>query len=260
MIGTTFVLARESTQAQRRATRVLTLSVAASIAVHVIVLVAFQGIGRRNAPRIEPIEVTLSKPEPPRIVAAPAVEPPREKPEKARPKEEARRAQHRAKAGVSPPAPEPPLLALPQTPLAQTPPVQMPMQKSEPPLSAAEAKPEVSARAESASAASAAKADTASSPPQATSASAAKGSRGEMRDASLIDSSVRYPRTAEKGRVTLKVLVTREGRAATVNLEKSSGYPNLDQHALQAVRRWRFTAARQGNEPVEQWMTVNVDY
>jgi protein TonB len=60
--------------------------------------------------------------------------------------------------------------------------------------------------------------------------------------------------------VTLKVLVTRDGRAGAVNLEKSSGYSSLDQHALQAVKRWRFTPARQGNEPVEQWMTVNVDY
>jgi protein TonB len=60
--------------------------------------------------------------------------------------------------------------------------------------------------------------------------------------------------------VTLKVLVTREGRASTVNVEKSSGYPNLDQHAREAVRRWRFAPARQGNETVEQWMTVNVDY
>ena len=87
-----------------------------------------------------------------------------------------------------------------------------------------------------------------------------KGARADVRDASLIDSSVRYPRTAEKGRVTLKVLVTRDGRAATVDMEKSSGHANLDQHAMQAVKRWRFTPARQGGEPVEQWITVNVDY
>ena len=79
-------------------------------------------------------------------------------------------------------------------------------------------------------------------------------------DARVIESPVRYPRTSEQGRVTLKVLVDREGRVASVTLEKTSGYANLDQHALQAVRGWRFAPARQGSEPVEQWLTVNVDY
>ena len=76
----------------------------------------------------------------------------------------------------------------------------------------------------------------------------------------MIDSPVRYPRTAEQGRVTLKVLVNREGRVANVTLEKTSGYANLDSHAVHAVRGWRFAPARQGAEPVEQWLTVNVDY
>ena len=76
----------------------------------------------------------------------------------------------------------------------------------------------------------------------------------------MIDSPVRYPRTAEQGRVTLRVLVNRDGRVATIALEKTSGYASLDQHAQAAVRRWRFAPARQGDEPVEQWLTVNVDY
>jgi len=230
-------------------TRVLALCVAASIVVHAIVLLAFPGIGRRDAPRIEPIEVTLAKPEPPRLAKPlkPAAELPAPRPEpKPRPKEEARRPQPATKAGVSPPAPEPPLLALPQTPLPHLSATQNP----EFSVRAPELKPEVAA------AAPPAKAETAPPPP----ASAAKSPRSDVRDATLLDSSVRYPRTAEKGRVTLKVLVTRDGRAATVNMEKSSGYAKLDQHAMQAVKRWRFAPARQGSEPVEQWITVNVDY
>lgn len=230
-------------------TRVLALSVAASVVVHAIVLLAFPGMGRRDAPRIEPIEVTLAKPEPPRVKPAlePAPKPPATRPEpKPRPKEEAHRLQPAAEAGVSPPAPEPPLLALPQTPLPQTPATPNPEFSVRPP----EPRPDVAA------AAPAAKAESAPSQP----ASVAKGARSDVRDATLVDSSVRYPRTAEKGRVTLKVLVTRDGRTATVNMEKSSGYANLDQHAMQAVKRWRFAPARQGSEPVEQWITVNVDY
>src|SRR5687767_4314334 len=93
----------ELVRAQR--TRVLALSVAASIAAHAIVLLAFPGIGRRDAPRVEPIEVTLAKAEPPRIAPAPqpAAKPPAPRPEpKLRPKEAARPPQPAAKAGVSP--------------------------------------------------------------------------------------------------------------------------------------------------------------
>jgi protein TonB len=96
--------------------------------------------------------------------------------------------------------------------------------------------------------------------PQPENPAPAKPAPPRLSDASVLDSPVRYPRTAERGRVTLKVLVSREGRATNASMEKSSGYVNLDQHALQAVRRWRFAPARQGSEPVEQWITVNVDY
>jgi len=89
---------------------------------------------------------------------------------------------------------------------------------------------------------------------------AARPAPARVADAYVLDSPVRYPRTAEHGRVTLKVLVSREGRAANVSLEKPSGYVSLDRHALDAVRRWRFAPARQGGEAVEQWLTVNVDY
>ena len=243
-------------RAQRHRARVLALSIAASIVVHAIVLLGFPGIGRRDVPRIEPIEVTLSKPEPPRIAKPPepvAKPPPKPEP-KPRQKEETRIAQLPAKAGLSPPPSEPPLLALPQTPLAQIPATQKPDSSVRAPA----AGPEVSVRPEVAAAAPPAKGE--SSPAPAQSASAAKAARPDVRDASRLDSPVRYPRTAEKGRVTLKVLVTRDGRAGTVNLEKSSGYSNLDQHAVQEAKRWRFTPARQGSEPIEQWLTINIDY
>jgi protein TonB len=72
----------------------------------------------------------------------------------------------------------------------------------------------------------------------------------------------RYPLTArragEQGTVTLRVLVTTDGLASRVAVEKSSGSPHLDAAALEAVKAWRFTPARQGANSVESWMLVPI--
>lgn len=72
----------------------------------------------------------------------------------------------------------------------------------------------------------------------------------------------RYPlaarRAGEQGTVTLRVLVTRDGLPARVDVEKSSGSAHLDRAALEAVRAWRFAPARLGPEPVESWLLVPV--
>ncbi len=72
----------------------------------------------------------------------------------------------------------------------------------------------------------------------------------------------RYPliarRNGEQGTVTLRVLVTREGLPASVNVEKTSGSGHLDSAALDAVRTWRFVPARQGAQPIEAWVLVPI--
>jgi|SRR5688572_12372564 periplasmic protein TonB len=65
-------------------------------------------------------------------------------------------------------------------------------------------------------------------------------------------------RAGEQGTVVLRVLVTREGTASRVELDKSSGSPHLDAAARETVRAWRFTPARRGAEAVESWMVVPV--
>ncbi|MDD2676427.1 MAG: energy transducer TonB [Methylacidiphilaceae bacterium] len=59
-----------------------------------------------------------------------------------------------------------------------------------------------------------------------------------------------YPASAKsaghQGRVILRVHVTADGRAESVDLLHSSGYSELDESALTAVRRWRFRPARMG--------------
>jgi protein TonB len=72
----------------------------------------------------------------------------------------------------------------------------------------------------------------------------------------------RYPaaarRAGEQGTVTLRVLVSPDGLASRVAVEKSSGSPHLDAAALEAVKAWRFTPARRGVDAVESWMLVPI--
>lgn len=72
----------------------------------------------------------------------------------------------------------------------------------------------------------------------------------------------RYPvaarRAGEQGTVTLRVLVTRDGRPARVDLEKTSGSAHLDAAALEAVRGWRFVPARLGTDVIESWVLVPI--
>ncbi len=67
-------------------------------------------------------------------------------------------------------------------------------------------------------------------------------------------------RLSEQGRVVLRVHVEADGRAAEVQLHASSGSPRLDQSALDTVRRWKFVAARRGQEPVAAWVLVPIAF
>jgi protein TonB len=64
----------------------------------------------------------------------------------------------------------------------------------------------------------------------------------------------------EEGVVTLRVLVSAEGRAKQLSVERSSGFERLDEEALKTVRRWRFLPARRAGEAVEAWVLVPVTF
>lgn len=72
----------------------------------------------------------------------------------------------------------------------------------------------------------------------------------------------KYPalsrRLGEEGKVLLKVRVTADGLAATVDVEKSSNFERLDEAARQAVGRWRFVPARRGEEAIEASVIVPI--
>jgi protein TonB len=74
----------------------------------------------------------------------------------------------------------------------------------------------------------------------------------------------RYPRVARlsgvQGKVLLRVYVSSQGIAEKVEIGTSSGSPPLDHAAREAVERWKFVPARQGNEPIAAWVLVPITF
>ena len=50
----------------------------------------------------------------------------------------------------------------------------------------------------------------------------------------------------------LKMRITAQGRVENVQVARSAGHPDLDESAMEAVRRWRFEPARRHGEPVAE--------
>lgn len=71
-----------------------------------------------------------------------------------------------------------------------------------------------------------------------------------------------YPDSARKkgheGTVVLRVLVDEKGRSKSLGVDRSSGFQTLDKAALNAVRDWRFNAARHGDQHVESWVKIPI--
>jgi protein TonB len=74
----------------------------------------------------------------------------------------------------------------------------------------------------------------------------------------------RYPalsrRIGEQGRVILRVLVTPAGSAQQIEVRASSGHVRLDDAAREAVRQWKFVAAKHGEQPVAAWVLIPVSF
>lgn len=64
----------------------------------------------------------------------------------------------------------------------------------------------------------------------------------------------------EQGTVQLRVRVSAAGTALEVSLHKTSGFPRLDQRAIDTVRQWKFVPARQGGQPVDAWVIVPITF
>jgi protein TonB len=73
-----------------------------------------------------------------------------------------------------------------------------------------------------------------------------------------------YPASARRARIQgttlLAVLIADDGRVAEIVVKESAGHPDLDVAAADAVRRWRFTPARRGDDPIAMWVELPVEF
>lgn len=205
-----------------------------SAALHAAAIVVLPGlVPDRVAPPVTVLEVALVQAEMPRLIPeATAPEP------VAQPRQLPRRVANtspRREPGRQMDAPAP-VLAMPEPRASAEPSFAVPAPRpAEPPAAAAETRTEV--------------ANLAVIPPS-------------FGAAYLRNPAPSYPVTARRnnvqGTVTLRVLVTREGWPARVDLERSSGSSQLDQAALDTVKTWRFAPARRGNEPIDDTVIVPI--
>ena len=74
----------------------------------------------------------------------------------------------------------------------------------------------------------------------------------------------RYPESARRagvqGVTTLRVHVLENGRVSEVLVEESAGFRDLDQAAMEAVKKWLFEPARRGKDPVSVWVMLPVKF
>lgn len=73
-----------------------------------------------------------------------------------------------------------------------------------------------------------------------------------------------YPRIAREngweGTVLVRVAVQPDGRPESVQVRKSSGHAILDDAAIEAVKKWRFIPAKDGNIPIRSVVEIPIHF
>lgn len=163
---------------------------------------------------------------------------------------------------MAPPAPEPPAPAPRPQPVAKKPqpkPEPKPLPKPAPvdsktAISETQAAP-TPAPAEAPSTSKASGADTPAPPAVAP---------VQYNAAYLNNPRPAYPsmsrRLGEEGKVMLEVQVQADGLPSKVSISKSSGYPRLDEAALDAVRRWKFVPAKRAGVPIAATVIIPMPF
>lgn len=81
---------------------------------------------------------------------------------------------------------------------------------------------------------------------------------------SLSNPKPAYPsvsrRLRETGTVVLDVLILADGSVGEVKLKESSGFKRLDDTAIKAVKRWRYSPARRGEQPIDYWYVQPIEF
>lgn len=73
-----------------------------------------------------------------------------------------------------------------------------------------------------------------------------------------------YPRVAREsgweGTVIVRTLIDTNGKPSQITIRKSCGHPTLDQAAQDAIQRWKFQPAKDGNIPITKWVDIPVKF
>lgn len=73
-----------------------------------------------------------------------------------------------------------------------------------------------------------------------------------------------YPRMSrrmgEQGTVLVRVFINSEGRAEKAEVRTSSGYPRLDEAALDTVQRWRYVPGKRAGQAEAMWFNVPIRF
>ncbi|MBD1597717.1 energy transducer TonB [Pseudomonas typographi] len=183
-------------------------------------------------PEIPPMTIEFSQPAPP---PPPVVEPP---PQAVQPPEPPPPVEDEL-ATKPPPKPKP-------KPVVKPPPKPVPKQEAKPVET-----PTPPPKAEAPPAPPAPPAPAPVTPPSATAGY-------------LKNPAPEYPALAQRrgweGTVLMRVHVLANGRPGDIQIQQSAGRQQLDDAALAAVKRWSFVPAKQGNQPVDGWVTVPIDF
>ena len=73
-----------------------------------------------------------------------------------------------------------------------------------------------------------------------------------------------YPRIAREsgweGTVLIRVAVQPDGSPESVRIRRSSGHAVLDNAAVEAVKKWRFSPAKDGNIPIRSIVEIPINF
>ena len=187
-------------------------------------------------PQIPPMTIEFSRPAPP--VAEPPPPPP-------------------PPPVVEPPPPPPPVVdELAAKPAPPKPPKPKPVVKQPPPKPVPKAVEQPPAPPQPAAPVAAPVPPAPPAPAPVTPPSASAGY--------LKNPAPEYPSLAQRrnweGTVLLRVHVLASGKPGEIQVQKSSGRDVLDDAAVNAVKRWSFVPAKQGDVAQDGWVSVPIDF
>ncbi len=213
------------------------LVIAAVVGCHALAIWALQtGLLRRAVEIIVPVQVLADFVAPPQPQVEPAPTPPRPQPEPPRPRP--------APLRVPAPAPQP-VPPLPVTEAAPQAPIEVAAPAAPDPLPVP-----------AASASSAPPSEAPPAPPVIVLPSSSA--------AYLNNPPPAYPpvsvRLNEQGTVHLRAYIGTDGKASRVTVVRSSGFPRLDQAAVETVHRWRFVPGTRNGLPEPMWAEMPIAF